>query len=134
MPNGFHLENIVKIKDILPLFLSMFKYIMTNTIFSNLPNDIIMNIIKIETTRATEEKERKRREEEEKRIHRLGYHFCVFQFTEIMNLIEDDYDRGDIDRWGFEKISLDFWHNVEISNCDYSDTYHWFNDTDEEEP
>ena len=78
-----------------------------------------MNIIKMETKRAREEKERKRREQEHRQRNRLKYSFCIYQFKEILSLIEDDYDRDDIDRWGFEKITLDFWHNVEISNYDY---------------
>ena len=86
----------------------MFKYIMTNTIsiFSNLPNDLIMNIIEIETKRAIEEKKKEECKED--------YEYVLNQMTELNRWMEEDYERDDMDKWEMEKISLDYWGRMDI--------------------
>ena len=76
------------------------------TIFSKLPNDIIMNIIKMETDRATEEKLTNEWKED--------FKFVVTQMKQLNKWMEEDYERDDMDRWGLEKVSLDFWGRMDI--------------------
>ena len=76
------------------------------TIFSKLPNDIIMNIIKIETDRVIEEKLTNEWKED--------FKFVVKQMTQLNEWMEEDYERDDMDRWGLEKVSLDFWGRMDI--------------------
>lgn len=85
---------------------------MTNTqsIFSKLPNDIILNIIKIETDRVKEELILNSWKDD--------FRFCVNQMKELNKWMEEDYERDDMDRWGFEKTSLDFWGRMDILSFD----------------
>ena len=75
-------------------------------IFQNLPNDIIMNIIKMETDRAREEQLRNECIED--------FKFVVKQMKQLNEWMEEDYERDDMDRWGLEKVSLDFWGRMDI--------------------
>lgn len=85
---------------------------MTNaqSIFSNLPNNLIMEIIKIETDRALEE--------EITNSWKADFKYCVNQMKELNEWMEEDYERDDMDRWGLEKVSLDFWGRMDILSFD----------------
>ena len=71
---------------------------MTNTpsIFQNLPNDIIMNIIKMETDRARDEKIRKDFDKVMEVIIKCNRFFKAE--------IEDAFDEEDIDEVGFHTM------------------------------
>lgn len=81
---------------------------MTNTqsIFSNLPNNLIMEIIKIETDRAREEQLRNECIED--------FNYVLKQMKILNKWMEEDYERDDMDRWGLERVSLDFWGRMDI--------------------
>ena len=82
----------------------------TSSIFSNLPNNLIMDIIKIETDRALEE--------QIKNSWKDDFKFVVNQMKELNEWMEEDYERDDMDRWGLEKVSLDFWGKIDILSYD----------------
>lgn len=71
------------------------------SLFTHLPNDLIMKIIKMETDRKNFEKM--------KRENKHLFDRVLIHIEEIEIGLTDVYDRDDIDKWGLEKVSLDFW-------------------------